>query len=135
MESPSVPDVQKFTRQSTYRCTIHKVYMLDNNYNNKPLLQQMMHAWGQNSIFLPTQSAISCDDYPVINYTLEITRVGVTSSRMKFTSVENFMKTGNLSDDAVYVYRLSASNSVGTVSTNYSQEICKFVMLYYNCVS
>ena len=85
---------------------------------------------GSKQHFFPQQSAISCDDYPVINYTLEITRIGVPSSRMQFTSVENFIKAENLSDDAVYVYRLSATNSVGTVSTNHSQEICKFVKLY-----
>ena len=43
-----------------------------------------------------------------------------------FTSMENQIKAENLSDDAIYVFRLSATNSVGTVSTNLSQEICKF---------
>jgi hypothetical protein len=65
----------------------------------------------------------------VINYNMEITRIGVSSSRMQFTSVENFIRAENLSENAIYVYRLSTTNSVGTVSTNYSQEICKFVTM------
>ena len=53
-------------------------------------------------------------------------RVGEDTSGIIFTSMENPIKAENLSDDAVYIFRLSATNSVGTVSTNLSQEICKF---------
>ena len=74
------------------------------------------------------QPASYCDDYPVTNYSLEVTevRVGEDTSGIIFTSLENSIKAENLSDDAIYVFRLSAINSVGTVSTNLSQEICKF---------
>jgi hypothetical protein len=74
------------------------------------------------------QPASYCADYPVTNYSLEVTevRVGEDSSGMIFTSLENFIRAENLSEDAIYVFRLSASNSAGTVSTNLSQEICKF---------
>ena len=54
--------------------------------------------------------------------------VGAISSGMQFTSLENAIKAGNLSDDSIYVYQLSATNSVGTVSTNLSQEVCKLVL-------
>ena len=43
---------------------------------------------------------------------------------MILTSLENFIKADNLSEDAIYVFRLSATNSVSTVSTNLSQEVC-----------
>ena len=74
------------------------------------------------------QSASYCADYPVTNYSLEVTelRVEEDTSGTIFTSLENSIKAENLSEDAIYVFRLSASNSVGTVSTNLSQEICKF---------
>ena len=54
--------------------------------------------------------------------------VGEVSSRVQFTSLENAINAGNLSDDSIYVYQLSATNSVGTVSTNLSQGVCKFVL-------
>ena len=72
------------------------------------------------------QPASFCADYPVTNYSLEVTEVGEDSSGMQFTFLENFIKAENLSEDAIYVFKLSATNSVGTVSTNLSQEICKF---------
>ena len=74
------------------------------------------------------QPASYCDEYPVTNYSLEVTevRVGEDTSGMIFTSMENPIKAENLSNDAIYVFRLSARNLVGTVSTNLSQEICKF---------
>ena len=74
------------------------------------------------------QPASYCADYPVTNYSLEVTEVRVEedTSGIIFTSMDNPIKTENLSDDAIYVFRLSATNSVGTVSTNLSQEICKF---------
>ena len=59
------------------------------------------------------------------NYTLKITVVGVTSSGMQFTSSENVITAMNLSENVIYIYQLSASNSVGTVSTNFSEEVCK----------
>ena len=54
--------------------------------------------------------------------------MGVDWSGMLFTSVENFIRAVNLSDDAIYGFQLSATNSVGTVSTNLSQTICKLVI-------
>ena len=79
-------------------------------------------------IFFPLliQPASFCVDYPITNYSLEVTEVGVDTSGMQFTSLENFIKAENLSEDTIYVFKLSATNSVGTVSTNLSQEICKF---------
>ena len=80
------------------------------------------------------QPASYCDDYPVTNYSLEVTevRVGEDPSGMIFTSMENPIKAENLSDDAIYVFRLSATNSVGTVSTNLSQEICEINECIYH---
>ena len=72
------------------------------------------------------QPASYCADYPVTNYSLEVIQVGEDSSGMIFISTENSIKADNLSEDAIYIYRISAINSVGTVSTNLSQEICKF---------
>lgn len=77
------------------------------------------------TFLLQIQPASFCADYPVTNYSLEVTQVGVGTSGMLSTSVENFIEA-ILSEDAIYVFILSATNSVGTVSTNLSQEICKF---------
>ena len=72
------------------------------------------------------QPACYCADYPVTNYSLEVIQVGEGSSGMIFISTENSIKADDLLKDTIYVYRISAINSVGTVSTNLSQEICKF---------
>ena len=72
------------------------------------------------------QPACYCADYPVTNYSLEVIQVGEGSSGMIFISTENSIKANDLLKDTIYVYRISAINSVGTVSTNLSQEICKF---------
>ena len=72
------------------------------------------------------QPANFCTEYPVTNYSLEVTEVGVDTSGMQFTSLENFIKAENLSEDTIYVFKLSAINSVGIVSANLSPEICKF---------
>jgi hypothetical protein len=85
----------------------------------------MVHQSKLNFLLL-MQPASYCADYPVTSYSLEVTEVRVEdSSGMTFASLENFIRAENLSEDAIYVFRLSASNSVGTVSTNLSQEICK----------
>ena len=52
------------------------------------------------------QPASYCADYPVTNYSLEVTKVrmGEDPSGMIFTSLENLIKAENLSEDAIYVY-------------------------------
>ena len=60
--------------------------------------------------------------------------MGVNSTGMLFTSVENFIRAVNLSDDAIYGFQLSVTNSVGTVSTSLSQEICKLVLPIASCL-
>ena len=44
---------------------------------------------------------------------------------MYIMSEENFIVATNLSENEVYTYRLGASNSVGTVWTTNSVQICK----------
>ena len=40
-------------------------------------------------------------------------------------SEQNLIVAGNLSENVIYVYRLGAANSVGTVWSDISWEICK----------
>ena len=51
------------------------------------------------------QPASDCVDYPVTNYSLEVTelRAEEDSSGMIFTFLENFIKAENLSEDAIYM--------------------------------
>ena len=81
------------------------------------------------------QPATFCEDYPVTNYTLELTGVQVASSEMKFTSMDNVIVATNLSENAVYIYQLSVTNSVGTVSANITQQICKLFVVPHTLIT
>ena len=79
------------------------------------------------------QPANYCKDYPVTNYTMEVRGVLVseTSGDVQFVSAENSITADNLSENAVYFYRIYASNSVGTVSTN-NTDICELQLIIHN---
>ena len=59
------------------------------------------------------------------NYTKEVggVFVSVTPDDVQLMSAENPITIDNLSENAVYFYRIHVSNSVGTISTN-SIDIC-----------
>ena len=86
-------------------------------------------------ITYPTmQPANYCEDYPVTNYTMEVGGVVTISESLdevQFMSVENSITADNLSENAVYFYRIHASNSVGTVSTN-STDICELQLVLHD---
>ena len=73
------------------------------------------------------QPATFCDDYPVTSYTLIVSHAGVASSKMRFTSLENAITARNLSENTIYIYQLSATNSVGTTLANFTQDVCKLI--------
>ena len=64
------------------------------------------------------QSGMFCEDYPVLNYTLEIE--GSSSNVITHSTLSqhyNF-QIGNLSEDREYSFRVLATNAVGTVSSS-----------------
>ena len=64
-----------------------------------------------------------CESYPVTTYQLQID--GPTSNLPIISmSSRNFITVDNLMDNYMYLFSISVSNNVGTVSTNYTK-ICK----------
>ena len=54
--------------------------------------------------------------------------VSESLDEIQFMSANNFITADSLSENAVYFYKIYASNSVGTISTN-STDICEFLSI------
>lgn len=73
------------------------------------------------------QPAKYCEEYPVDNYSLVVEGVGPAGSpQVELFTTENQLIADYLSEDAVYIFKVHAQNSVGKVSTK-GIEICKFL--------
>ena len=67
-----------------------------------------------------------CEEYPVLNYTVELTNVLSEVWSLTVLAEDNVTADG-LSEDTVYVFELIAANNFGTVSTgNYI--ICTLIL-------
>lgn len=75
-------------------------------------------------LILPTQPAFFCEQYPVLNYTLEVIDHYFNILKLSVTPlVENFIH--NLSESDAYSFKVLAANRVGVASTN-SKQLCEF---------
>ena len=68
-----------------------------------------------------------CEEYPVLNYTVELTNVLSSEVWSLTVLAEDNVTADGLSEDTVYVFELIAANNFGTVSTgNYT--ICTLIL-------
>ena len=73
------------------------------------------------------QPAKYCEEYPVDTYSLVVEGVGPSGSpQAELFLRENQLIADQLSEDAVYIFKVHAQNSVGKASTK-GIEICKFL--------
>ena len=81
-----------------------------------------------NHILLLLQSDdYYCKDYPVLNYTLVTINNGSLEKRSLLLVSEDSITANNLLENAVYMFRVIASNIVGAVSTS-NWTICKLLI-------
>ena len=63
------------------------------------------------------QQADYCEQYPVLNYTLEVE--APSSEILSVSTADDLSITiNNLTDDRYYSFKVVVSNSIGTVSTH-----------------
>ena len=67
-----------------------------------------------------------CDMHPVTHYTMEIEQLSSESDMqsLMFRSTTNHIATNDLLENAIYMFRMTAWNSVGPVSSD-AVIICK----------
>ena len=79
------------------------------------------------SVLSLSKPASACEQYPVLNYTLEVKGPSPELLVQLFVSAprENFVVISSLSENAVYSFRVLVSNSVGVASST-SREFCEY---------
>ena len=77
-------------------------------------------------IFSPLKdTSYYCKDYPITNYTLVVENYSFNETLSLFMAPnETSVSTSNLSENTAYVFRMLASNSFGSISTD-NKEICE----------
>ena len=78
------------------------------------------------------QTATYCDMYPVTNYTMEIKQFspGSDVQTLNFRSAINHLVANDLSENEIYTFRMTAWNSVGSISSD-AVEVCKLAIMYF----
>ena len=79
------------------------------------------------------QPANYCEQYPVVNYTLEVESLESPAQpqTLQFPAewTESPLTVDNLEEDVIYSFRVIAHNSVGNVSSK-AIEVCEFANSY-----
>ena len=81
-----------------------------------------------NFFLLFKQPPRCCDAYPILNYTLELTDESSDSLVSSSGMNDSTFTVGNLTEDTMYTYRISVSNSVGSVSSE-GKTMCKSLVV------
>ena len=77
------------------------------------------------------QRVTYCDMYPMTNYTMEIKQFfsGSDVQTLNFRSATNHIVVNDLLENEIYKFRMTAWNSVGSVSSD-AVDVCKLALIH-----
>ena len=70
-----------------------------------------------------------CEEYPVVNYTVELTNVLSSEAWLFSVLAEDSITVNSLPEDTIYIFELIAVNDFGAVSSG-NRTICMLTSVY-----